>query len=131
MEASRQRNRAICGAMRAPVIEPFVVGADSMPRLPLITGDPPFEVTGPKKGKADMNPVEFARHLEGQQKGLLELSVADFIANRGRHTALSIVSRDATEAGPSNSCPYRPPSAGPATSSSPVGTRTLTTVPER
>jgi hypothetical protein len=59
-----------------------VVGADGVPRLPLITGDPPFEVTGPKKGKADMDPVEFERQLKGQQKGLNELSVADFIANR-------------------------------------------------
>jgi hypothetical protein len=74
---------------------PLVAGADGVPRLPLIKGDPPFTVKGPKKGKngkpdkPGLDPVEFARQLTGQQAGLNKLTVAKFIANRDQYIALS------------------------------------------
>jgi hypothetical protein len=73
------------------VAAPFVVGADGVPRLPLITGDPPFKCKGAekgKKGKPDkpaLDPKEFERQLKGQQEGMNKLTVAAFIANRDQY----------------------------------------------
>jgi hypothetical protein len=46
-----------------------------------------------------MDPVEFERQLKGQQKGLNELSVADFIANRDQYVALSIKNKSLNKKG--------------------------------
>jgi hypothetical protein len=85
-------NMAIAGVMGAgQVAAPFVVGADGVPRLPLITGDPPFKCKGAekgKKGKPDklvLYPKEFERQLTGQQEGMNKLTVAAFIANRDQY----------------------------------------------
>ena len=77
--------------MGAPVTAPFVVGADGVPRLPLIVGDPPFTVKGAttikrRNGTVITKPAldrpEYLRQLKGQETGLNELTVAQFLANR-------------------------------------------------
>jgi hypothetical protein len=54
--ASGLGNRASEGTIGTPVAAHFLVGADGVPRLPLITGDPPFEVTGLKKRQGRYGP---------------------------------------------------------------------------
>ena len=83
------RSRAIGGGPGTQVAAPFVAGADGVPRLPRITGDPPFTVKGPKKGKPGLDRAEFVRQLTGQQDGLNRLTVAEFIANRDHYIELS------------------------------------------
>ena len=94
--ASGLRNMAMGGVMAAgQVTAPFVVGADGVPRLPLITGDPPFKCKGAergKKGKPDkpaLDPIEFERQLTGQQEGMNKLTVAAFLANRDQYIKTS------------------------------------------
>lgn len=83
------RSMGIGGATEAgQVAVPFVVGAHGVPRLPLITGDPPFKCKGTekgKKGKLAWDPKEFERQLTGQQEGMNEFTVAAFIANRDQY----------------------------------------------
>ena len=78
----------------ALVAAPFVAGADGVPRLPRITGDPPFKVKGPQKGKPGLDRVEFARQLTGQQQGLNHLTVAEFLANRDQYLAKALRTGD-------------------------------------
>jgi hypothetical protein len=68
---------------------PFVAGAEGVPRLPRISGAPPFTVKGAKNGKPGLDRSEFARQLTGQltgqQDGLNRLTVAQFLANRDQY----------------------------------------------
>lgn len=73
---------------------PFVVGPDGVPRLPRITGAPPFTVKGPGKGKPGLDRVEFSRQLTGQQDGLNRLTVAEFLANRDRYLKQAVLTGD-------------------------------------
>ena len=80
---------ALGAAMMAAA--PFVAGADGVPRLPRITGDPPFTVKGAttvkrRNGtfvtKPGLDRAEYLRQLAGQETGLNKLTVAQFLANR-------------------------------------------------
>jgi hypothetical protein len=73
---------------------PFVTGADGVPRLPRITGDPPFKIKGAKNGKPGLDRVEYVRQLTGQQNGLNRLTVAMFIANRDAYNDRKKDNRD-------------------------------------
>ena len=73
---------------------PFVAGADGVPRLPRITGAPPFTVKGPKNGKPGLDRVEFTRQLTGQQEGLNRLTVAQFLANRDQYLKKATLTGD-------------------------------------
>jgi len=66
----------------------LAAAATSVARLPRITGDPPFKVKGPSKGKPGLDRDEFIRQLKGQEVGLNRLTVAEFIANRDHYDAL-------------------------------------------
>lgn len=79
---------ALAAVQAASAAAPFVLDALGVPRLPLITGKPPFTVKGPSKGKPGLDRAEFARQLLGQQNGLNQLTVAAFIANRDHYNAL-------------------------------------------
>ena len=68
--------------------------ADGVPRLPRITGDPPFTVKGPKNGKPGLDRGEFARQLTGQAAGLNRLTVAQFLANRDRYLSKALLTGD-------------------------------------
>ena len=78
----------------AGVAQPFVSGADGVPRLPRIVGRPPFTVKGPRNGRPGLDRAEFARQLTGQQQGLNRLTVAEFLANRDRYLAQALSTGD-------------------------------------
>jgi hypothetical protein len=78
----------------AGVAQPFVSGADGVPRLPRIVGRPPFTVKGPSKGRPGLDRTEFARQLTGQQDGLNRLTVAEFLANRDRYLTQALSTGD-------------------------------------
>jgi len=78
----------------AGVTEPFVVDAAGVPRLPPITGRPPFRVKGPANGKPGLDRAEFTRQLRGQQDGLNRLTVAEFLANRDRYLTRAMLTGD-------------------------------------
>ena len=72
------------GAARGAAVAatlPFVAGADGVPRLPRISGAPPFTVKGTNNGKPGLDRGEFA----GQQDGLRKPTVAQFLANRDQY----------------------------------------------
>ena len=77
---------------------PFVAGADGVPRLPRITGAPPFTVKGPRSGKPGLDRGEFARQLSGQQAGLNRLTVAQFLANRDTYLRKALLTGDGRDA---------------------------------
>jgi hypothetical protein len=96
--ANGWREMGIGGAMGppVPVAAPFVVGADGVPRLPRIVGDPPFTVKGAttvkrRNGTVVTKPAldrpEYLRQLTGQETGLNKLTVAQFLANRDAYYA--------------------------------------------
>ena len=78
---------------------PFVAGPDGVPRLPRITGAPPFTIKGPSKGKPGLDRGEFARQLFGQQHGLNRLTVAQFLANRNQYLTKAATTGDGRAAG--------------------------------
>ena len=93
--AAREHGRpaaALGAAMVAAA--PFVTGADGVPRLPRITGAPPFTVKGPGQGKPGLDRAEFARQLGGQQAGLNRLTVAQFLANRDQYLTKAAITGD-------------------------------------
>ena len=81
-------------AAAVAAVLPFVAGAGGVPRLPRISGAPPFTVKGPKNGKPGLDRGEFARQLTGQQDGLNRLTVAQFLANRDAYLARKKTTRD-------------------------------------
>ena len=88
--APAARNHGVPGAALGAAVTaalPFVAGTDGVPRLPRISGAPPFTVKGPKNGKPGLDRAEFARQLTGQQDGLNRLTVAQFLANRDQYLA--------------------------------------------
>ena len=86
--APAAREHGTPGAARGAALAatlPFVAGADGVPRLPRISGAPPFTVKGTNNGKPGLDRGEFARQLTGQQDGLNRLTVAQFLANRDQY----------------------------------------------
>ena len=82
------------GTPPVAAVLPFVAGADGVPRLPRITGAPPFTVKSAKNGKPGLDRGEFARQLTGQQDGLNRLTVAQFLANRGHYLSKAALTGD-------------------------------------
>lgn len=78
----------------AGAAQPFVGGADGVPRLPRILGRPPFTVKGPRNGRPGLDRAEFARQLMGQEQGLNRLTVAEFLANRDRYLQQAVLTGD-------------------------------------
>ena len=92
--APAARNHGVPGAALGAAVTaalPFVAGPDGVPRLPRISGAPPFTVKGPttvkqRNGtvvtKPGLDRAEYLRQLTGQETGLNNLTVAQFLANR-------------------------------------------------
>jgi hypothetical protein len=87
-EMGREAGTAGPFVMPPPRSYAAAAAAAATPRLPLVTGEPPFKVTPRKKNKPDMDPGEFARQLQAQQAGMNRLTVAEFLANRDHYLAL-------------------------------------------
>ena len=94
--APAAREHGVPAALGAAMVAaaPFVAGADGVPRLPRITGAPPFTVKGPGRGKPGLDRAEFARQLGGQQAGLNRLTVAQFLANRDQYLTKAALTGD-------------------------------------